>query len=136
MGVPPRRVTPRHISRAEAQDFAHPTPSRPPAVAHTFLILDGSSMALNFEWDPKKAEQNWRKHGVSFQEAKTLFGDPLSSTTEDLLHSSPGEQRLVIIGQSVTRRTLVVVHTKRGDTIRIISARVSTSREREEYEEG
>ena len=93
-------------------------------------------MALNFEWDPKKAEQNWRKHGVSFQEAKTLFGDPLSSTTEDLLHSSPGEQRLVIIGQSVTRRTLVVVHTKRGDTIRIISARVATSREREEYEEG
>ena len=93
-------------------------------------------MPFNFAWDPKKAAQNWKKHGVSFEEAQTVFVDPLSSTSADRLHSSPGEQRLVIIGQSNKRRTLVVVHTGKGDTIRIMSARVATTHEREAYEEG
>ena len=93
-------------------------------------------MGLTFEWDAKKAVQNLKKHGASFDEAKTVFGDPLSSTREDPAHSTPGEQRFVIIGHSDRRRTLVVVHSKRGDTIRIISARKGSGPEREAYEEG
>ena len=93
-------------------------------------------MGLKFKWDTRKAAQNLKKHGVSFEEAETVFGDRLSSTKEDRRHSSPGEQRLITIGQSDKRRTLVVVHAERGDTIRIISARVATTHEREAYEEG
>lgn len=93
-------------------------------------------MELTFEWDQEKAVQNLKKHGVSFEEAKTVFGDRLSSAREDPAHSTDGEQRFLIIGQSNKRRTLVVVHTERGDTIRIISARKATDRERDDYEEG
>lgn len=93
-------------------------------------------MGSTFEWDAKKAAQNQRKHGVSFEEAKTVFGDPLSSTIEDPLHSTVDEQRFVTIGQSNRGRALVVVHSERGDTIRIISVRIATAHERESYEEG
>jgi len=92
-------------------------------------------MALIFEWDDGKARQNINKHGVSFGEATTVFGDPLSLTIVDLSHSDH-EGRFIIIGESIRSRPLVVVHTERGDNIRIISARGATSRERRTYEEG
>ena len=92
-------------------------------------------MALTFEWDGKKARANRNKHRVSFEEAATVFGDSLSLTIEDPLHSQR-EKRLVTIGESLERRTLVVVHTEHGDSIRIISARVATRRERKTYEAG
>lgn len=92
-------------------------------------------MGVIFEWDEGKAKQNVRKHGVSFDEAATVFGDPLSLTIEDALHSDD-EQRFVTIGQSAKGRLVVVVHTDREDSIRIISWRTATPRERECYEEG
>ena len=91
-------------------------------------------MALLFEWDHGKAEINLRKHGVSFEEASTVFGDFLSLTVTDPIHSTE-EDRFIIIGYSYRSRTLVVIHTEREDTIRIISARVATRKERGNYEE-
>ncbi len=92
-------------------------------------------MTLLFEWDEQKADQNHEMHGVSFEEAATVFGDPLSLTIDDPLHSTD-EERFVIIGAAtgLRRRVLVVVHTARGDRIRIISAREATPRERRSYE--
>jgi uncharacterized DUF497 family protein len=92
-------------------------------------------MSFTFEWDDKKAAENLTKHGVSFSEASTVFADPLSRTILDPLHSEE-EERLVILGQSGLQHTLVVVHTYRGEVIRIISARPATSRERRDYERG
>lgn len=86
------------------------------------------------EWDPNKARQNLRKHGVSFEEAATLFNDPLSSTISDPRHSEI-EERFIIVGKSKQNHLLVVVHTDRGGRIRIISARLATNRERVKYEE-
>ena len=91
-------------------------------------------MALLFEWDPKKARRNLKTHGVSFDEASTAFRDPLSVTIADPLHSED-EERLVLIGHSHRHRLVVVIHTERGDRIRIISARLATTRERLRYEE-
>ena len=91
-------------------------------------------MALFFEWDPKKARRNLATHGVSFEEASTAFRDALSVTIDDPLHSEH-EERYVSIGQSHHNRILVVVHTERGDRIRIISAKPATNRERNRYEE-
>lgn len=88
---------------------------------------------LNFEWDPQKAESNIEKYGVSFEEASTVFRDPLSLSIDDPLHST-GEVRMVQIGSSHKNRLLVVVHTERGDNIRIISARKATKEERNNYE--
>ena len=92
-------------------------------------------MSLLFEWDRNKAQQNIKKHGISFEEATTVFGDLLSLTIRDPLHSIDDE-RFVIIGYSYKYRLLVVVHTERGNRIRIISARRATRRERKTYEEG
>jgi len=92
-------------------------------------------MSLLFEWDRNKARQNIKKHGISFEEATTVFGDPLSLTIRDPLHSID-EERFVIIGSSYKYRLLVVVHAERGNRIRIISARRATRRERKTYEEG
>ena len=91
-------------------------------------------MGLLFEWDPKKAQQNIKKHDISFDEASTAFRDPLSVTIDDPLHSD-SEERFVLIGQSVRGRLLVVVHTEKSDRIRIISARLATRKERLGYEE-
>lgn len=91
-------------------------------------------MSLIFEWDAEKAKANLRKHGVSFEEAATVYGDPLSITIEDPDYNGD-ELRFVIIGQSYLGRTLVAIHTERGDNIRIISARLATKRERQAYEE-
>jgi uncharacterized DUF497 family protein len=90
-------------------------------------------MALLFEWDLKKARGNLTRHGISFDEASTVFRDPFSMTVADPLHSE-GEERFVLIGQSQRGRMLVVVHMERGDRIRIISARLATSKERKRYE--
>ncbi len=91
-------------------------------------------MAFIFQWNKRKARHNLSNHKVSFEEASTVFGDTVSRTIDDPLHSEE-ENRYVIIGQSARGRLLVVVHTIRGDSIRIISARVATSQERKEYEE-
>ena len=85
--------------------------------------------------DIRKAAGNLRKHGVSFDEAATVFFDSLSATGEDPDHS-PEERRFVTFGMSSSRRLLVVAHTQQDDTIRIISARRATNAERELYEEG
>ena len=92
-------------------------------------------MALTFEWDANKARTNQVKHGISFEEASTVFGDPRSLTIPDPVHSAV-ENRFVIIGASYRGKLLVVVHTERGDNIRIISARGASRRERRDYEEG
>ncbi len=90
---------------------------------------------MNFEWDPNKAANNLKKHKVSFQEATTVFGDFLSVTFDDPDHSVD-EERYITIGASYQGRLLVVSHTDRNDTIRIISARRAISHERRFYEEG
>ena len=90
---------------------------------------------MRFEWDPEKAAKNLRKHKVSFTEAATVFGDDLSITVDDPDHSEQ-EDRYITIGLSHQGRLLMVAHTERSDTIRIISARELTSTEREAYEEG
>jgi uncharacterized DUF497 family protein len=92
-------------------------------------------MGLTFEWDETKALENLRKHSISFGEALTIFGDPLSLTVDDPLHSTE-EDRFITIGLSDRGKTLVVVHTERGDNIRIISARLATPREARAYGEG
>ena len=93
------------------------------------------AMSLTFEWDEEKAAENLAKHGVSFAEASTVFADPLSRTIPDPLHSDE-EDRFVILGESTSGHTLVVVHTYREENIRIISARRATPRERKDYERG
>jgi uncharacterized DUF497 family protein len=92
-------------------------------------------VTLRFEWNSKKALLNIRKHGITFEEATTIFGDSLSLTIPDPYHSI-GEDRFVTIGTSVKGRILVVVHTDRHDVIRIISARKAAKYERKQYEPG
>jgi uncharacterized protein len=89
---------------------------------------------MEFDWDPEKARQNERKHGVSFHEAATVLADPLSVTYEDPDHSWT-EQRYITVGTSRARRLLMVAHTDRSGLVRIISARETTRRERRQYEE-
>ena len=92
-------------------------------------------MAIQFEWDSKKSQSNKRKHGITFEEASTIFGDPLSITIDDSAHSI-GEDRFVTIGTSVNDKLIVVAHTERNDIIRIISARKATRNEKRQYEQG
>jgi len=89
---------------------------------------------MEFEWDPRKDATNRRKHGVGFREAATIFGDPLAMTFPDIDHSL-SERRFLTIGLSAGGRLLVVAHTENDLTIRIISARPVTRRERRFYEE-
>ena len=89
--------------------------------------------SVNFTWDPRKASSNVKKHGVAFDEAATVFADPLALAIEDSI--DPG--RTLLLGLSMRARILVVVHVEiDGATIRIISARRATSHERRRYEEG
>lgn len=92
-------------------------------------------MGLKFEWDPRKAAANFRKHGVGFEEAASAFGDSLSLTIADPEHSV-AEHRWVLLGTSAAGRLVVVVHTEEDDTVRIISARLASRGERRAYEEG
>jgi len=88
---------------------------------------------VRFEWHRAKAEENLRKHGVSFDEAVTVFYDPLSATFADEEHSAD-EARFITVGHSARGRLLVVAHTDRGVRVRIISARRATARERKRHE--
>jgi uncharacterized DUF497 family protein len=90
---------------------------------------------MRFEWDSHKARRNLHKHGVSFDEASSVFHDSLAVTGADPDHSED-ETRLVTFGMSSENRLLVVAHIERGDATRIISARIATKRERRIYEEG
>lgn len=88
---------------------------------------------MKFEWHPPKAERNLAYHGVSFEEAATVFDDPLADIQPDLLHSID-EARFLALGTSSAEQLLVVVFTERPGVIRIISAREATPRERKNYE--
>lgn len=89
---------------------------------------------MRFGWDEKKVAANLARHGVSFEEAATVFGDPLSDTFDDPDHSTE-ERRFLIVGTSDRGRMLIVAHTDDGRIVRIISAREPTHRERKSYEE-
>ena len=88
---------------------------------------------MRFKWESLKASKNLRKHKVSFNEASSIFFDPLSATFDDPDHSY-GEQRFITIGKSISNKILVVAHKDEEDSIRIISARVATAHERNQYE--
>lgn len=90
-------------------------------------------MKMVFEWDPEKSDVNITKHGVTFQEASTAFGDPFSLTIPDPDHSTD-EQRFLLLGRSAQNRLLVVSFTDRDPNTRIISARKATTNERRKYE--
>lgn len=90
---------------------------------------------MNFEWDPRKAEINLKNHGVSFEEAKTVFDDLLYVDFYDPDHSEH-EHRYLIVGRSCQERLLIVSYTERDDTCRIISVRETTRKERKSYENG
>jgi len=89
---------------------------------------------LRFDWDPAKAESNEKKHGVSFPEAATAFGDPLSITIPDPA-GSEGEARFILMGLSFRNRLVVVAHAESREVVRIISARPATNAERRSYEQ-
>ena len=89
---------------------------------------------MEFEWDAQKAAKNFSKHGVTFDEAKTIFDDPLYIDFYDPDHSDE-EERHLIIGESRRGRLLIVSYTEREDTVRLISAREATPAERKDYEE-
>jgi len=88
---------------------------------------------MQFEWDPEKARRNYKKHGVAFDEAVTVFYDPLSATFNDPDHSA-NEQRFITIGFSSQNRLLVVAYSERRKSTRIISARAATAHERKKHE--
>lgn len=90
---------------------------------------------MQFEWDREKAQKNLTKHGVSFDEAATLFGDPLAVTILDPDHSHE-EERFLTTGLSKRQRLVIVAHTDREGRVRIISAREVTAGERSQYESG
>lgn len=89
---------------------------------------------MDFEWDNRKSSDNVEKHGISFHEAASVFGDTLSVTVYDPDHSH-SEHRFITIGMSINSRIIMVAHTETGGSIRIISARKLTKKEREEYEQ-
>jgi uncharacterized DUF497 family protein len=90
---------------------------------------------MRFEWDPRKAAANLKEQGVTFQEAGTVFGNPLAITFQDPDHSE-GEERQMTFGESLQKRLIVVSHAQRKDRTRIISARLMDRKERVIYEEG
>jgi len=90
---------------------------------------------VKFEWDPQKATDNLKKHAVSFDEASTVFGDPLAATIPDPEHSAE-EVRFITMGQTAKHQLVVVVHVDRGEDVRIITARRATAGEKKKYGEG
>jgi uncharacterized DUF497 family protein len=91
-------------------------------------------MSFEFEWDPKKAKQNAKKHGVAFEEGTSVFADPLAKIFNDEDHSYE-EKREIMIGHSTNQRLILISFTQVGTRIRIISAREATPMERRDYEE-
>ena len=98
-------------------------------------MLGKGPMSTEYEWNEEKAAANLSKHGVAFDEAKSVFEDPLHVDFYDPDHSY-NEQRFIMVGQSTQGRLLIVSYTERGDVIRLIGAREATRRERRDYEEG
>jgi uncharacterized DUF497 family protein len=90
---------------------------------------------VKFQWDPRKASDNLTKHAASFEEGSTVFGDPLAGTVPDPDHAHE-ERRFVTIDLSTSQKLLVVVHSDRGDDVRIISVRRATPSEKKRYEAG
>ncbi len=90
---------------------------------------------MEYEWDNAKARSNLMKHGVSFEEARTVFDDPLYIDFFDPDHSDD-EERYIVVGKSRQDRLIVVSYTERKSGIRVISAREATRREKDAYEEG
>lgn len=88
-----------------------------------------------YEWDPKKAKSNLRRHRISFEEAASVFLDPLAVTYPDPDHSEE-EFREITVGHSAKLGVIFVYHTQRGNRVRIIGARKATAKERKQYEEG
>lgn len=88
---------------------------------------------MRFQWDAEKAQSNLKKHGVTFEESVTVFYDPLAATFDDPDHSQ-GERRWVTVGYSLQGRLLVVCHTERARSVRLVSARPATKRERKRHE--
>ena len=91
-------------------------------------------MSLDFEWDERKARFNIKKHGIDFATATTVFKDPFAYIFDDTWHSV-GESREIIIGHDLSYRLLLVCFTERNNRIRIISARLATKKERQDYEQ-
>jgi len=116
----------RLLTRADARALVDPTGRLRGVRRYRFGELE-------FSWDERKAAQNARRHGVRFEEAATAFVDPLGRVYDDPDHSE-AEARFILVGHSLADRLLLVVHAEKGDTIRIISARRPTPRERAEYE--
>ncbi len=92
-------------------------------------------MSYKFDWDPTKAANNLKDHQVAFEEASTVFGDPLAMLMDDPDHSED-EERYLLLGMSLQRRLLVVSFVERPPLTRLISAREATRHERRQYEEG
>lgn len=99
------------------------------------MLRLGCSVDAGFEWRASKAEANFGKHGVRFEEALTVFADPLARIFDDPDHSVD-ESREIIVGHSTRHRLLIVSFTQRGRAVRIISARRATRREGNGYEQG
>lgn len=113
--------------------FARPSLEAPQPPGQSRVVVVHRFGGLVFTWDEAKAVENVRKHSVTFEEAATVFVDPLSRVYDDPDHSV-GEQRFLLVGASLEFRLLVVVHVERRDTLRIISARPATPKERKGYE--
>jgi uncharacterized DUF497 family protein len=96
-------------------------------------IEQGREMGLRFEWDPRKATENLKKHGVSFEEALSAFADPLARIFEDEKHSGE-EPREILVGHSREERLILVCFTERPGALRLISARPATRKERQNHE--
>ena len=97
-------------------------------------LTQAIKMDIEFDWDPARARENEKKHGISFREGATAFADRLSYTIPDPDHSV-GEQRFLLLGLTTNARLVVVSHVERGDRIRLISVRPASSRERMDYEQ-
>jgi uncharacterized protein len=125
--------------RSTSEGVGLPSPSPPKAVetppSEEQLMRTPPANSIVFEWDEKKAQINLKKHGISFEEARTIFGDPRTLTVFDRLHSQE-EDRSITLGMSTEGHVLVVVHTDRGRKIRLISARRASPGERRAYEKG
>ena len=116
-----------------AERFSYVSLSRFPLQTHQRLT-QVIKMDIEFDWDPAKARENEKKHGIAFREGATAFADRLSYTIPDPGHSV-GEQRFLLLGLTTNARLVVVSHTERGDRIRLISVRPASSRERMDYEQ-
>jgi uncharacterized DUF497 family protein len=104
-------------------------------LSRTSPTFKGFGMSPPCNWDKHKATANRRKHGVTFEEAQTVFENPLAVIFDDQAHSTE-ESREIIVGHSSANRLLLVCFAERDDSIRIISARTATAKERSDYEEG